>query len=93
MSLLFRLPEAPSHARPAVGTSCVSSPKEAAEPGVLYGPPTAGEVARRLEHRIGYDGSKLRERLGSPMQFLSADRLPDDLARALVNHLLEQGKP
>jgi hypothetical protein len=71
----------------------VSSPKEAAAPSVFYGPPTAGEVARRLEHRIGYDGSKLRERWGSPMQFLSADQLPHAKALDLVNHLLEQGKP
>jgi hypothetical protein len=90
MSLLFRLPEAPSHARPAVGTSCVSSPKDAAEPGVFYGPLTPGEVARRLEHRIGYDGSKLRERWGSPMQFQPADQLPHARALELVNHLLEQ---
>ena len=56
------------------------------------GPPTPGEVAYRLEHRVGYDGSKLRERWGSPAQFQPADRLPDVRARELLAFLMEQRK-
>ena len=82
---LFRL----SDARPPAKAP-QAPPKVAGAPGVFSGPPTAGEVAYRLEHTTGYDGSKLREKWGSPMQFLPADRLPDVQARELVNHLLEQ---
>ena len=59
-------------------------------PGRPHGPPAPRDMARTLEHTVGFDGSRLRERWGSPMQFQPADALPDVQARELVNHLLEQ---
>lgn len=73
--------------RPATTTSSVAPVAAVAR---CTGAPTPGEMARALEHHSRHDGSALRERWGSPMQFQPADTLPDFRARELLAFLMEQ---
>lgn len=86
---LFRPPPRPAATASASPAPAASPAAPAAVPSSPFGPPSPGELAYRLEHTVGYDGSRLREQWGSPAQFQPADVLPDAQARQLLAFLTE----